>query len=92
MIMPGGMTGRDLVTELKKQKPCLKAIITSGYSAELAGRDFNNSDTRFLAKPYQSQVVAQLVRSTLDTPNRRHSNVAGMVPGHQVPVASASVA
>ena len=79
MIMPGGMTGRDLVTELKKHKPALKAIITSGYSAELAGRNFNNSDTRFLAKPFQSQTVAQLVRKTLDSPNRRHSN--GVVAG-----------
>jgi CheY-like chemotaxis protein len=94
MIMPGGMTGRDLVTELKKHKPGLKAIITSGYSAELAGRDFNNSDTRFLAKPYQSHTVAQLVRNTLDTPNRRHSNgvAAGASLNRQTHIASASAA
>ena len=69
MIMPGPMTGNDLVNELRKRKPELKVIITSGYSAELVGRDFSNGDACFLPKPYQPHMVAQLVRRTLDGPN-----------------------
>jgi signal transduction histidine kinase/ActR/RegA family two-component response regulator len=68
MIMPGQMTGSDLVKELKKRKPDLKVIITSGYSAELAGRDFSQNEVNFLPKPYQPQMVAQLIRKTFDGP------------------------
>ena len=68
MIMPGGMTGSELAEELKKRKPGLKVIFTSGYSAELAGKDFSHDGTNFLPKPYQPQMVAQLVRKMLDAP------------------------
>jgi len=65
MIMPGRMTGIDLVTELRKRKPGLKVIITSGYSEDLVGHGFD-VNTRFLPKPYQTEAVAQLIRKTLD--------------------------
>jgi PAS domain S-box-containing protein len=68
MIMPGGMTGSDLAIELKKRKPALKVIYTSGYTAGLIERDFKQGDAAFLPKPYQPHIVAQLVRNTLDTP------------------------
>jgi CheY-like chemotaxis protein len=71
IIMPGPITGNDLVTELKKRKPGLKVIMTSGYSPELVGREFNEGDTRFLPKPYQPQTVADLVRKSLDAPAGR---------------------
>jgi len=81
MIMPGRMTGSDLVNELKKRKPGLKVIITSGYSAELAGHDFNHADTRFLPKPYEPEMVAQLVRKTLDAPSARHPAASARAAG-----------
>jgi CheY-like chemotaxis protein len=68
MIMPGRMTGRDLVKELRKRKPGLKVIITSGYSNELSVWGHERADMRFLAKPYQADIVADLVRKTLDAP------------------------
>ncbi len=67
MIMPGLMSGHDLINELKKRKPGLKVIMTSGYCEELAGRDLSHADVRFLPKPYQPHMVAQLVRKTLDS-------------------------
>jgi two-component system, cell cycle sensor histidine kinase and response regulator CckA len=66
MIMPGGVTGSDLAAELKKRKPALKVIFTSGYSSELVGRDFGHGDTSFLPKPYQPHQVARMIRETLD--------------------------
>ena len=77
MIMPGRLTGNDLVNELKKRKPDLRVILTSGYSAELIGREFKHGDTRFLAKPYQPHMVAKLVRKTLDGALVRHSGRGG---------------
>jgi CheY-like chemotaxis protein len=66
MVMPGDMSGADLVAELKKRKPELKVIMTSGYSAELVGKDFGQSDTVFVPKPYQPQQIARVIRDTLD--------------------------
>jgi CheY-like chemotaxis protein len=66
VIMPGRMSGTDLVHELKRRKPGLKVIVTSGYSPEFIGRDFLSGDANFLPKPYHPQMVAQLVRKTLD--------------------------
>jgi PAS domain S-box-containing protein len=66
MIMPGGMTGTDLAAELKRRKPGLKVIYASGYSAALTGKDFTQGENIFLAKPYQPNQVARLIRDTLD--------------------------
>ena len=66
MVMPEGMSGRDLATQLKKRKPSLKVIYSSGYSPDAMGRDFNQSDTVFLSKPYLPPQLAQTVRQCLD--------------------------
>jgi DNA-binding NtrC family response regulator len=66
MIMPGGMTGTDLAAELIRRKPGLKVIYASGYSSALTGKDFTQGDNIFLAKPYQPNQVARLIRDTLD--------------------------
>jgi PAS domain S-box-containing protein len=71
MVMPEGMTGRDLAVQLRKRKPQLKVIYTSGYSAEVMGKDFGNGDTAFLAKPYLPPKLAQMVRQSLDSPSNR---------------------
>ena len=79
MIMPGGMTGNDLATKLRKQKPGLKVIYTSGYSSELMGKDSGASDTSFLAKPYLPLELAQAVRKCLDAASD-HKHEHGAVP------------
>lgn len=69
IVMPGGMTGRELATILSAEKPGLKVIFTSGYSAELAGKDtdfFWRGKTIFLQKPYSRNTLAQTVRDCLD--------------------------
>jgi two-component system, cell cycle sensor histidine kinase and response regulator CckA len=66
MVMPEGMTGSDVAAQLRKRKPGLKVIFTSGYSAEVIGRDFSHSDTAFIGKPYLPPQLAQLVRQCLD--------------------------
>src|SRR5207253_10372362 len=52
MVMPEGMSGRDLALQLKKRKPQLKVIYSSGYSPDSNGRELGQHDTAFLAKPY----------------------------------------
>jgi PAS domain S-box-containing protein len=71
MVMPEGMTGSEVAAQLRKRKPELKVIFTSGYSAEVMGKDISQSDIAFLSKPYLPSQLAQLVRQCLDaTPKR----------------------
>jgi PAS domain S-box-containing protein len=72
MVMPEGMNGRELAAQLKKRKPALKVIYSSGYSPEATGKDFGQSDTVFLSKPYLPPQLARTVRQCLDD-NRKRS-------------------
>jgi len=45
----------------------LKVIYASGYSTEVAGRDFSLEEgVNFLAKPFEASKLAQTVRNCLD--------------------------
>src|SRR5664280_210891 len=68
MIMPGGMTGRELAEILRADKASLKVVYTSGHSAEILEKATNLDGFNFLQKPYQSLVLAQTVRNCLDAP------------------------
>lgn len=67
LVMPGGMSGRELAQTCLAQRPDLRVIYTSGYST-----DFEEVETslgprvHFLAKPYQFPVLANLIRECLE--------------------------
>ncbi len=69
IVMPGGMTGRDLATRLRSERPALPILYMSGYAAELAhsGEPLVEGEN-FLEKPYAPSKLAQLIRRTLDRP------------------------
>ncbi len=70
MVMPEGMTGRELAEKLLQDNPKLKVIYTSGYSPGMAGKDIAMLDGfNFLPKPYPPTKLAQLVRECLDDSN-----------------------
>jgi CheY-like chemotaxis protein len=66
MVMPEGMTGRELAEDLRKQKPDLKVVYTSGYSADIMGNEAELNDSMFLQKPYPPPQLAHTVRACLD--------------------------
>lgn len=67
MIMPDAMTGRELADALQREKPDLKVMFTSGYSAEVAGKEpVLVEGVNFLQKPYPPLRLAQAVRRCLD--------------------------
>ncbi|MDB6023513.1 MAG: multi-sensor hybrid histidine kinase, partial [Pedosphaera sp.] len=67
IVMPDGMTGRDLAEKVRAEKPGLKAIFTSGYSADIVGKDFIiHEGVNYLQKPYVPQKLMRVVRNCLD--------------------------
>ena len=67
MVMPGGMTGKELGEQLLKDNPGLKVIYVSGYSAEVINKDFPLEEgVNFLTKPFESLKLAKTIRNSLD--------------------------
>jgi two-component system cell cycle sensor histidine kinase/response regulator CckA len=67
MVMPGGLSGMDLFSRLMERKAGLRAVITSGYSAD-AVHDANltGQEVTYLRKPYKVTKLASTVRACLD--------------------------
>lgn len=65
MVMPEGMSGRDLAKQLRARQPELKVIYTSGYSADIAANDPDLRGVPFLQKPYPGPQLIQLLHSCL---------------------------
>jgi CheY-like chemotaxis protein len=67
LVMPDGMTGKQLADALVKEDPTLKVIFSSGYSRDIAGQGFVLQDgVNFLSKPFQAAKLAETVRNSLD--------------------------
>ncbi|MEK7674235.1 MAG: response regulator [Verrucomicrobiota bacterium] len=61
------MSGLELAEKLQSEKPQLKVLYTSGYSAEIAGQDLAlREGFDFLQKPYSPQKLLKAVRDRLD--------------------------
>ena len=67
VVMPGGMNGLELAELLRRTRPSLKVIFTSGYLGDVSRDDFPARETdAYLAKPFSLPELARLVRRTLD--------------------------
>jgi len=67
LVMPGGMTGKELAEELLKHNPKLKVIYASGYSRGIASKDLHLEEgVNFITKPFSSRNFAQIIRKQLD--------------------------
>lgn len=67
MVMPDGMSGRELAETLLMRQPKLKVIFTSGYSMDDVNTEvLSKNNARFLQKPYTRTSLARAVRLTLD--------------------------
>jgi FixJ family two-component response regulator len=67
------MNGRELAARIQAEKPHVKVIFTSGYSADMAGRDLALNDGQtFIQKPASTHLMLETVRQMLDnlTPGR----------------------
>ena len=67
IVMPGGVSGLQLAADLRQRDSNLKIIFTSGYSADVAGREFTLEEGQnFLPKPVPLPQLLATVRRCLD--------------------------
>lgn len=67
LVMPEGVSGYELAHRLQEQKPDLKVIYTSGYSAEIfRGEVSFPDDAVFIGKPYLAADLLATLRTSLD--------------------------
>ena len=67
MVMPGGLSGRELARELQGKAPALKVIYVSGYSADIAGKNFQlKQGEAFIQKPFATDYLLETIRRCLD--------------------------
>ena len=63
IVMPGGVTGHDLARQLLDERPDLRVIYSSGYSADLFQQGSDLVPGRnFLPKPYDADSVFTLIK------------------------------
>ena len=67
VVMPGGMNGRQLAEAARERRPDLKALFTSGYTADTILRHGTlDTGTRLLSKPYRKRDLAAKIREALE--------------------------
>jgi two-component system cell cycle sensor histidine kinase/response regulator CckA len=66
VVMPDGMSGRELADTLTKMRPDLRVVFTSGYSADFAGELSLHDRQSFLQKPASPKEILGAVRRALD--------------------------
>ena len=70
IVMPGGMTGRQLAEAAKRQRPQLKVLFTSGHAEDAVASDGEpGPPAQFLGKPYTRHELALKVREALEAPD-----------------------
>jgi CheY-like chemotaxis protein len=66
LTIPGGMGGREAISVLMAYDPKARAIVSSGYSSDLAMSDFRKHGFRgMVAKPYDVSELASVIRGVL---------------------------
>jgi PAS domain S-box-containing protein len=66
VILPGGMTGKQLADEVAKRRPGLKVLYTSGYTDNaIVHQGRLDSGVLLLTKPYRKSQLADMIRRAL---------------------------
>jgi len=67
LMMPEGVSGREVGERVLQDRPDLKVIYSSGYSLDVSGMNAAQQEAMtFLQKPYDPETLALLVRNVLD--------------------------
>ncbi|WKA28196.1 CHASE3 domain-containing protein [Bradyrhizobium roseum] len=79
MIMPGGLTGRQLADEMERRRPGTKVLYTSGYTEDaIVHHGRLDPGVLLLSKPYRKSELSSMVRRAL---GEESAPIAGPEPG-----------
>jgi signal transduction histidine kinase/CHASE3 domain sensor protein len=68
VIMPGGMTGRELATQILRSRPGTKVLYTSGYTEDaIVHHGRLDQGVLLLSKPYRKSALASMVRRAMES-------------------------
>ncbi|SFO81604.1 PAS domain S-box-containing protein [Bradyrhizobium sp. Ghvi] len=66
IVIPGGMSGRELADEIAKRRPGVKVLYTSGYTDNAIVHHGKLDDgVLLLTKPYRRNQLAEMIRKAL---------------------------
>jgi PAS domain S-box-containing protein len=66
LIMPGGLSGREVALRARNIRPGIKVLLTSGYAEELVrGEELQRENLKVLRKPYQQAGLVAALRDVL---------------------------
>ena len=69
LTIPGAMGGKEAISILRQYDPGVRAIVSSGYSSDLAMSDFREHGFRgMVAKPYDINELASVIRAVIREP------------------------
>ncbi len=69
LIMPGGMNGVMLAREVKRRRPNMNVLLTTGYAESSIERvDARGAEFELIQKPYKRTELATKVRQVIDGP------------------------
>lgn len=73
MVMPDGISGRQLAERLWEKRPQLKVLFATGYSYNVQKKEIPDRDgVAFIQKPFQAGMLAQAVKDCLQGNIVRH--------------------
>src|SRR5262249_14323902 len=67
-IMPGGMTGMDLIAAAPDLRPGMRCLLTSGFAETSLANHSSAKTIPLLSKPYRKQDLAKKIQEVLDEP------------------------
>ena len=69
LTVPGGLGGKDTISEIQKIDPDVKAIVSSGYSNDPVMAEFEKYGfADFVPKPYNAKQLVDIVSKVISTP------------------------
>ncbi len=67
MVMPEGMSGRELAAWVQARKPDIRIVFISGYNVDVIARQLSlKQGQNFVQKPFSAQQLLETVRRKLD--------------------------
>nr|WP_245201558.1 histidine kinase famiy protein [Sphingomonas trueperi] len=66
IVMPGGMSGLELVEQFREAHPETPVLMTTGYNEDLVADIPRGSNLDVIGKPYRREQLADRIRAALD--------------------------